>query len=38
MSEGAPKMEHDSILHYMEEATGNLCKALMDLGTFASPY
>ena len=30
-------MERDSMPHYIEEATGNLCKALMDLGTFASP-
>lgn len=35
MSEGVPKMEHDSMPHYMEEATGNLCEALIDLGTFA---
>ena len=37
MSEGVPKMEHDSMTHYMEEATGNLCEALIDLGTFADP-
>ncbi len=37
MTEGAPKSEHNAMPLYMEEATGNLCEALMDVGTFANP-
>ena len=37
MSEGAPKPEHNSMPLYMEEATGNLCDALIDMKIFANP-
>ena len=37
MPEGGPKPEHNSMPLYMEEATGNLCDALMNLGTYADP-